>query len=169
MIGRLLVFDGLETKFRTFQLRKRNPNCLVCGEHSQDFHIREYDYALFIGFCHSNIPNDKRLSPLEAKAKLAQGLWNGDYFCLDVRSTIQYELCHIEGFYNIPLEQLSSRRAEIQNKVTSGKSVVVICRRGNASQQAVSLLESWGIHNVHDIIGGIEEWRKQCDPSLPPY
>ncbi|GJQ14437.1 hypothetical protein GpartN1_g6228.t1 [Galdieria partita] len=172
LIGRLLVFDGLETKFRTFQLRKRNPNCIVCGDSSKDFCIAEYDYASFLGLSPSfSIPSEKRLPPLEAKAKLMQtnGLWNDHYFCIDVRPSVQYELCHIEGFHNIPLEELDSKCEEIQKQVNSGKSIFVICRRGNASQRAVSLLESWGINNVYDIIGGIEEWRKHCDPSLPYY
>ncbi|EME27571.1 molybdopterin biosynthesis protein MoeB [Galdieria sulphuraria] len=132
LIGRLLVFDGLETKFRTFQLRKRSSNCIVCGDSSEDFSIVEYDYASFIGLNESfTIPIEKRLSPLEAKAKLVltNGLWNNDYFCVDVRPSVQYELCHIEGFHNIPLEELSSKHEEIEQQANNGKSIVVICRR----------------------------------------
>jgi len=115
LIGRLLVWDGLTSKCRVFQLRTRNPNCVACGvESRKDF--CDYDYASFIGCSPSVcvIPSEKRLSPREAKERIAQS--NGDsseYFCLDVRPSVQYELCHIEGFHNIPLDQLSSRVTEV--------------------------------------------------------
>eukprot|EP00871_Galdieria_phlegrea_P002988 jgi/Galph1/3690/GphlegSOOS_G2326.1 len=180
--GRMITFEGLETSFRSFQLRKRNLACVVCGEKNKNFNIVEYDYESFVGGGKLNIPQTvdfdgwqkkiERISPTDAKNRLEtnqEGNGYSRYFCLDVRPKNQYDLCHINGFHNIPLDELCSRQNEIRAHVENDEQVLVICRKGNASQKAVVLLHNLGISSVKDIIGGIEEWRKQCDPSLPSY
>ena len=44
MIGRLLLFDALETSFRELKLR-RNPNCPACGEHATLTGVVDYDWT----------------------------------------------------------------------------------------------------------------------------
>ncbi len=44
LIGRLLLFDALETGFREVRLRK-NLNCPACGEHATLEHVTDLDYA----------------------------------------------------------------------------------------------------------------------------
>jgi len=50
--------------------------------------------------------------------------------------------------------------------------VIMMCRRGNASQKAVRALKS-KIKNdniiIKDIEGGLESWVKQIDPTFPMY
>ena len=41
---RLLIFDGLTTKFRRIKVR-RNPQCPVCGEHPGISSVLEQDYG----------------------------------------------------------------------------------------------------------------------------
>jgi rhodanese-related sulfurtransferase len=45
--------------------------------------------------------------------------------------------------------------------------LVLLCRRGNNSQKTALLLKQWGVHNVTDVVGGIEAWAKSLDPSMP--
>ena len=63
---------------------------------------------------------------------------------------------------------MQSRSDEVKEKLTECKSVYVLCRRGNDSQVAVSLLEKQGIH-AKDIIGGLSQWTKEIDPEFPDY
>jgi sulfur-carrier protein adenylyltransferase/sulfurtransferase len=44
LIGRLLLFDALETSFRELKLR-RNVNCPACGEHSTLSRVTDLEYA----------------------------------------------------------------------------------------------------------------------------
>jgi molybdopterin/thiamine biosynthesis adenylyltransferase/rhodanese-related sulfurtransferase len=44
LVGRLLLFDALETSFRELKLR-RNPLCPACGEHSTLQQVTDLDYA----------------------------------------------------------------------------------------------------------------------------
>ena len=44
LIGRLLLFDALETSFRELRLR-RNPSCPACGEHATLQQVTDLDYA----------------------------------------------------------------------------------------------------------------------------
>ena len=45
-----------------------------------------------------------------------------------------------------------------------------MCRRGNASKEATEfLLKECDIHNIQNVEGGITEYIKKVDPSLPLY
>ena len=48
-----------------------------------------------------------------------------------------------------------------------GSTLFVMCRRGNNSQLAVARLRELGITNAVDVVGGIENWAKSVDDSMP--
>lgn len=45
----------------------------------------------------------------------------------------------------------------------------VVCRRGNDSQRAVARLRQLGITHGVDVVGGMEAWATEVDPSFPTY
>lgn len=45
--------------------------------------------------------------------------------------------------------------------------VFVVCRRGNNSQRAVVQLREQGVTNVVDVVGGMEAWAAEVNPSMP--
>lgn len=45
----------------------------------------------------------------------------------------------------------------------------VVCRRGNDSQRAVARLRQLGIVHAVDMVGGMEAWAREVDPSFPTY
>ena len=47
--------------------------------------------------------------------------------------------------------------------------VLVVCRRGNDSQEVVQQLRSLGITGAVDIVGGLTAWSQSVDPSFPIY
>lgn len=79
---------------------------------------------------------------------------------LDVRETFEYNAGHIAGVKLIPLGQLPSR----VNEVPKDKPVIVTCRTGNRSGQAVQFLRDQGYTNVHNMAGGIVAWQNAGYP-----
>lgn len=78
---------------------------------------------------------------------------NTQHILLDVRTPAEFSDGHIEGAMNIAVETLSSRISE----VPTDQPIVVYCRSGNRSAQAVDILTEAGYTNVYDM-GGIIDW-----------
>jgi rhodanese-related sulfurtransferase len=83
-----------------------------------------------------------------------------DVFLLDVREPHEYDQGHIPGVVLIPMKQIANRVDEIPQ----GKSVIVICRSGNRSDQVTRFLRENGYDRVHNIKGGILAWQKAGYP-----
>ncbi|MDG6928828.1 MAG: hypothetical protein JRN39_01610 [Nitrososphaerota archaeon] len=84
---------------------------------------------------------------------------------LDVREPQEYEICRIGGARLIPLGQLRTRLDELEG----GKDMVVYCHTGSRSSAAVRFLNSTGFKNAVNLKGGIDEWARRVDPSMPRY
>lgn len=67
-------------------------------------------------------------------------------FYVDVRTPEEFAQGSAPGAVNIPLNEIESRLDEFKNK----DEIVVMCRSGNRSRQAKTLLEQHGIANVTD-------------------
>ena len=78
-------------------------------------------------------------------------------FLLDVRTPEEYQEAHIPGSTLIPLDTLVSRA----NELPEDETIVIYCRSGNRSLQAVNLLEQAGFTNVHSMDQGINYWIAQ--------
>ncbi len=61
-----------------------------------------------------------------------------DLFILDVRNKDEYDAGHIEGAVLIPLSELENRIDEVEEY--KDKPILVYCRSGNRSSQAVKIL-----------------------------
>ncbi len=77
-----------------------------------------------------------------------------DVYLLDVREVWEYNEGHIPGITLLPLGELTSRL----NEIPTDKEVIITCRSGNRSQQAVNFLIQQGYDNVHNMDGGILAW-----------
>lgn len=94
------------------------------------------------------------LSPDELQAKLDAG---DAPQVIDVRQPAAYERGHLPGAENVPMPQLSTRIDEIDFNA----EVVVACQIGQASIQAVRLIESFeGADGaeVWSLAGGVKDW-----------
>lgn len=65
-------------------------------------------------------------------------------FLVDVRTPEEFAAGSVKGAVNIPLDQVQTRIAEFQGK----EQIVVFCRSGNRSGQAIEILNENGITNV---------------------
>jgi len=77
-----------------------------------------------------------------------------DLVLLDVRTESEYEEGHIEGAVNIPVQELSVRFDELSPE----DELLVYCRTGNRSAQAVDILLDLGVTKRYHMDAGITGW-----------
>lgn len=78
---------------------------------------------------------------------------------VDVRTLgeLSGELGAIPGIIHIPLDELSNRYTELEK--FKNKEIAVVCRSGNRSGKATTLLRDKGFNAVN-VSGGMLSWRK---------
>ncbi len=159
LIGRLLVFNGLDNTFDEVKFRK-NSSCAVCGPNPTITEL--IDYEEFCGTKQKVVISDVDVTPRELKASIDAGRRP---ILLDVREPFEYALCHLESSTLIPVDQLSHRLKELG----LNDEIVVYCHVGIRSTGAVSLLRKNGFTKVKNLTGGIDAWAVQVDPEMPRY
>lgn len=98
--------------------------------------------------------------------ELKQRLDKGDkLFLLDVREPYEYSLAKIEGSVLIPLGTLP----QSIDKLDRNSEIIAYCHHGMRSADAVGFLVQQGFSNVKNLVGGIDAWSVQVDPSVPRY
>lgn len=102
---------------------------------------------LFLCGCTSSNENPKKDNSL---TKIQQIIDSGDYIVLDVRTKEEYDVSHVVGAINIPLNEINEEIA-----LDKTKKILVYCQSGGRSTSAASLLESMG-YTVYNM-GGIGE------------
>lgn len=65
-------------------------------------------------------------------------------FLVDVRTPTEFAEGSVKGAVNIPLNEVHQRISEFKDK----QQIVVFCRSGNRSAQAMAILKENGITNV---------------------
>lgn len=98
------------------------------------------------GFMIDNISNGLKQWHLSDAANLPR---DGSVTLLDTRTAWEYSSGHIEGFVNIPVDELRERLDEIE----PGKPVYVICQSGLRSYIATRILEGYG-YEAYNFAGG---------------
>jgi adenylyltransferase/sulfurtransferase len=168
LIGRLLLIDALNMRFRELKLRK-NPECPVCGIHPTVTQL--IDYQQFCGIVpeappmtsegmivHNGVP---QLTVKELKRRIDAG---EDLYILDVREPYEYQIAQIGGKL-IPQNDVPNRLAEIPRD----REVIVHCRSGARSQRIAELLKQAGYPSVVNLAGGILAWSDEIDPKVQKY
>lgn len=173
LIGRLLLYDALNMSFDEVRLRK-NPNCPVCSENPTLTELIDYeqfcgmpahDRSLYVtstnGSGEKEIP---QMTPQELKARLDKG---DPLFILDVREPHEWEISNLAnlGAVLIPKGQVLDR----MNELDTANEIVVQCRTGARSADVVGLLQEHGFTKLHNLDGGINQWAREIDHSLPVY
>lgn len=92
--------------------------------------------------------------PTSMSVSEAADLFKEGAFLLDVRQTEEWVQGHIEGAVSIPLGELQYRTSEIP----TDRDILIICRTGNRSSQARSILRAAGFKRTTSIIGGFNAW-----------
>ena len=164
LIGRLLLVDALNMRFRQLKLRK-NPECPVCGDHPTVTKL--IDYQQFCGIepaseRQSAVKNGiPQVSPKDLKKRIDAG---ENLFILDVREPFEYQIANIGGVL-IPQNDVAQRIGEIDRT----REIVVHCKAGGRSQRIAEYLKQSGFPKVSNLAGGILAWSDEVDPKVPKY
>lgn len=78
---------------------------------------------------------------------------------IDVRSPGEFQMGHIPGAKNVPVDQLEAAAASWDRNA----SYVLYCASGARSDQAQGIMQSMGFKNVADLSGGIATWAGQIE------
>jgi adenylyltransferase/sulfurtransferase len=110
----------------------------------------------------ANEMTSNEISVLELKERMDRG---EAPTIIDVREPYEYQICRIPGAVLISMRELPSRVDELD----PAAEVVVHCRSGVRSANAVLWLRSQGFTRARNLTGGILEWIDKVDPSQPKY
>ncbi|HZB96504.1 MAG TPA: molybdopterin-synthase adenylyltransferase MoeB [Herpetosiphonaceae bacterium] len=163
LIGRLLLLDALEMRFRELKLRK-NPDCPVCGTHPTVTELIDYQAFCGVSPQTTGLSREDLITPRELAETLAEG--NGHRpLLLDVREPHEWDIVHLEDAKLIPVNALAGHLDELPRD----QPIVVYCKTGNRSARATQLLKDAGFRKVQNLAGGITRWATEIDPRLPTY
>ncbi len=163
LVGRLMLFNALDMKFRELKLR-RDPQCPICGENPT---IKELiDYEQFCGIEPEPLvavgsPDEVTVHDMK-KALEHEAL---DICVVDVREPHEYQIACIRGVPLIPLSELPQRFTELD----PNKQIYVHCKSGVRSLKAVQFLKEQGFKYAKSVAGGITAWSEEIDASVPKY
>lgn len=168
LIGRLLLVDTLTMRFREMRLRQ-DPGCPMCGTNPTIQELIDYNAFCGIGETQESPEAGETTSMAimpemnvqELKQKLDA---KEDIFVLDVREPHEYQICNLNA-HLIPLGQLPARVGELD----PDKHIVVHCRSGKRSADAVDFLRKQGFEKVQNLAGGILAWADKIDPKMAKY
>jgi len=149
------LFDALTFETRTLKVHK---------DPSQPAITQLIDYEMFcgIGQKDEDTPDVKEITvqQLEQMKDAGEG-----YQLIDVREPYEFEISNLSGAL-IPLGQIE----EHVDQINSDVKVVVHCRSGVRSAQAIETLEKkFGFTNLYNLKGGILAYADEIDNSLAKY
>lgn len=84
---------------------------------------------------------------------------------LDVRPTADRKLAHLRGDLHIPQSELGRRYVELPRD----RPLVTYCQFGSHARQAVEFLRERGFSQLTALEGGLDEYARVADPSIPRY
>jgi molybdopterin/thiamine biosynthesis adenylyltransferase/rhodanese-related sulfurtransferase len=163
LVGRLLLFNALDMKFKELKLR-RDPQCPICGDNPT---IKELiDYETFCGIPEE--PETASENPDEVNVQeMKRALENPKLGIrvIDVREPDEYEICHVAGVPQFPLSILNQRFTELD----PNQQLYIHCKSGVRSMKALNFLREQGFKYVKSVKGGILAWADEIDSSIAKY
>lgn len=158
LLGRLVIYDALETTWRQVKIRK-DPETPKITE--------LIDYEAFCGTV-TQEAQDAAAGSTITVGELKQMIDAGkDFQLIDVREPHEYEIVRIPGSVLIPKDRILSGAA--LSEIAQDKPVVLHCKSGGRSAEALAALHKAGFRDAVHVGGGVLSWGKQIDPSQPTY
>ncbi|WP_054247391.1 adenylyltransferase/sulfurtransferase MoeZ [Rhodococcus opacus] len=158
LLGRLMVYDALDMTYRTITLR-RDPARTPVTE--------LIDYDAFCGVVSDEGQAAAAGSTITA-TELRDLLDSGkDIELIDVREPVEWDIVHLPGAVLIPKDRILS--GEALSELPQNKPIVLHCKTGVRSAEALAALKKAGFSDATHLQGGVNAWAKQVDTSLPVY
>jgi molybdopterin/thiamine biosynthesis adenylyltransferase/rhodanese-related sulfurtransferase len=163
LIGRLMLFNALDMKFRELKLRK-DPACPICGENPT---VKELiDYEMFCGIAPE--PAETSGNPDEVTVQEMKNALDNPGLgikIIDVREPDEYEIAKVDGVPLVPLSQIQQRFTELD----PNQQYYIHCKAGVRSLKALHFLREQGFKYLKSVKGGISAWSDEIDHNVPKY
>ncbi|MGO4385691.1 molybdopterin-synthase adenylyltransferase MoeB [Specibacter sp. RAF43] len=153
LLGRLLIFDALTSRWREIRIAK-DPAAAPITE------LIDYEY-----FCGLSAPAEGADDgALITASQLASRLANRErgeenFVLIDVREPVEFEISRIPGSVLIPLAGI--RDGSALGQVPHGVPLILHCKAGARSAQALASLGAAGYDDVVHLDGGIDAWHRR--------
>jgi adenylyltransferase/sulfurtransferase len=168
IVGKLVVYDALEMEYRKLTVRK-DPNCAICGENPTVTGLIDYDDfcgAISEDAAEAAVGSTISVTQLSSMLK-ERDEGTRDFTLVDVREPNEYEINRIPGAVLIPKGEFLN--GEALGKLSQDKPVVLHCKSGVRSAEALAVLKGAGFSDAVHVGGGVVAWVNQIDPSQPSY
>lgn len=158
--GSLMLYDALGGSWQRLTFR-RDPNCVICGDHPTVKDLVDYDNfcgipELVTGYVEREEPSEFAVD-IERAAHLTA---DPEVTLIDVRDADEFAAGHLPRARHCALENLDQITAEPMLG-----SVLVMCATGVRSGYATQYLRSRGIE-AWSLEGGTATWRSAGKPWL---
>lgn len=161
LVGRLFMLDALTFETKVLKVYKEPGNPLTGDNPTQTDLLP--DYETFCGIDPGAAEKPVKEISVQDLAKLQSN--GGGFQLIDVREPYEYDIAEIGGQL-IPLGSIEQHI----NEIDSDKQVIVHCRSGVRSANAIRLLEKkYGFTNLYNLKGGILAYADEVDTSLAKY
>src|SRR5690348_9719981 len=163
LVGRLLLFNALDMKFRELRLRK-DPQCPLCGDNPTITKL--IDYEMFCGIAPepaTPAQNPDEVTVHDMKKALEDPKLG--IRVIDVREPDEYEIAHIDGVPLFPLSTLQEKFTELD----PNQQYYIHCKSGIRSMKALKFLREQGFKYLKNVKGGIAAWADEIDHNVPKY
>ncbi len=158
LLGRLMVYDALEMSYRTVKVRRDPAGEPITGL---------IDYEAFCGAVSEDAAKAAASHTISARELKARIDAHDNFLLVDVREQNEYEIVSIPGSVLIPKGDILS--GEALSGLPQDKQLVLHCKSGARSAEALAVLHKAGFADAVHVGGGVLAWIKQVDPSLPTY
>jgi adenylyltransferase/sulfurtransferase len=187
MIGRMLLYDALEMSFTTIRVRK-DPKCPVCSIPHEQVELIDYeqfcgmpahDRSLYQAPAAVEEKTMRQMDVFELKRRQDAG---EDLVIIDVREPHEYQIVNLAGAVLIPKGDIQAaagavasgqepRENTVLAQIPIDREVIVQCRSGKRSADAILMLEEAGYDSekLFNLTGGILAYAREIDPTMPTY
>ncbi len=164
LTGRLLIHDALRQTWDTLTVRA-DPDCPVCGTNPTVTEL--IDYVEFCGVPGAPAEGEEPV-PTVTVRETAEALAADDPpLLVDVRGDEERAIATIPGAVPIHLDRF--RSGEAFALLPHDRRILVHCKVGARSAEAVRLALRAGFTDVANVEGGVLAWIEQIDPAQTPY
>ncbi len=151
LVGRLMVLDSLAMTWRTLAVQ-RDPSTVPVTS---------------LGVAPVATGGPATDVPTVSASELCGLLARDEVLLVDVREADEREVVAIPGAVHVPLGRF--RSGEAMADLPSDRPVVLHCKAGGRSAEALGLLRASGRDDVRHLDGGVLAWVRDVDPALPTY
>ena len=150
LTGKLLSLNALNYEFSIIEFHKTEAtNITALGTYDSICETVQLNLP-------KNITAEKLAEILQSDTKIN---------ILDVREYFEWDICHIKGASNIPMNLID----ECINEVSKDIPTVVVCHHGVRSMNVIHYLEVKGYDKLINLEGGIHAWATQVDTEMATY